>query len=82
MKAGGEGVVTLLQHSFQQGERLRQVALRVIVQFSQAVVHAFRQDLLQEAACLSHTLCQLARLLHHSFGAGYKSSRDKEFDIK
>ena len=41
VEAGSEGVVALLQHSFQQGQRLRQVALGVVVQLSQAVVHAF-----------------------------------------
>lgn len=41
VEAGGEGVVALLQHGFQQSKRLRQVALWVIVQLGQAVVHAF-----------------------------------------
>lgn len=41
VEACSEGVVALLQHGFQQGKRLRQVALGVIVQFGQAVVHAF-----------------------------------------
>lgn len=70
MEAGGEGVVALLQHGLQQGKGLGQVTLRVVVQLGQAVVRALRQDSLQQAARLPHALRQLARLLHHSFGAG------------
>lgn len=40
VEAGGKGVVALLQHGLQQGEGLGEVALRVIVQLGQAVVHA------------------------------------------
>lgn len=70
MEAGSERVVALLQNGFQQGQGLGQVTLGVVVQLGQAVVHAFGQDLFQEAASLPHAFCQLARLLHHSFGAG------------
>lgn len=73
MKAGSERVVALLQNGFQQGQGLGEVALRVVVQLGQAVVHAFGQDLFQEAASLPHAFCQFARLLHHSFGAGWIS---------
>lgn len=73
VEAGGESVVALLQNGFQQGQGLGQVALGVVVQLGQAVVHAFGQDLFQEAASLSHAVRQLARLLHHRFGAGWIS---------
>lgn len=81
MKACGEGVVALLQHGFQKGKRLRQVALGVVVQFGQAVVHAFRQNLLQQTARLSHALRQLAGLLHHSLGASWKPKERNQPDI-
>lgn len=41
VEASSEGVVALLQHSFKQSKWLRQVALGVVVQLGQAVVHAF-----------------------------------------
>ncbi len=70
VEAGGEGVVALLQHGLQQREGLTQIPLRVVVQLGQAVVHPLWQYLLQEATCLSHTLRQLAGLLHNRFGTG------------
>lgn len=41
VEAGSESVVALLQNSFKQGQRLGQVALGIVVQLGQAVVHAF-----------------------------------------
>lgn len=82
MEAGGECVVALLQHSLQQGEGLGQVALGVVVQLGQAVVHALRQDLLQQAARLAHTLRQLAGLLHHSLGAGWRPENHTQREMR
>lgn len=42
MEASSKGVVAFLQHSFQKGQWLGQVALGIIVQPGQAVIHSFR----------------------------------------